>query len=116
MWQYAAKTLISLAVILAASEIAKRSTLFGALIASLPLTSLLVIVWLYRDTGDAARIASMSLSIFWLVLASLPFFLVLPALLRHGLGFWASLGLASLSAALCVGAVNAVLARFPALT
>ena len=44
MWQYAAKTLVSLMVILAASEIAKRSTLFGALIASLPLTSLLVIV------------------------------------------------------------------------
>ena len=116
MWQYAAKTLISLAVILAASEIAKRSTLFGALIASLPLTSLLVIVWLYRDTGDTARIATMSLSIFWLVLASLPFFLVLPALLRQGMGFWASLGLASLTAVLCVTAVNAVLARFPGLT
>ena len=116
MWQYAAKLLISLAVILAASEIAKRSSLFGALIASLPLTSLLVIVWLYRDTGDAARIATMSLSIFWLVLASLPLFLVLPALLRHGVGFWPSLGLASLSAVVCVTAINAVLARFPALT
>ena len=116
MWQYLAKTLISLAVILAASEIAKRSSLFGALIASLPLTSLLVIVWLYRDTGDAARIATMSLSIFWLVLASLPLFLVLPALLRHGVGFWPSLGLASLSAVVCVTAVNAVLARFPTLT
>ena len=116
MWQYAAKTLISLAVILVASEIAKRSTLFGALIASLPLTSLLVIVWLYRDTGDAVRIAAMSMSIFWLVLASLPLFLVLPALLRHGVGFWPSLGLASLSAVVCVTAVNAVLARFPALT
>ena len=116
MWQYAAKLLISLAVILAASEIAKRSSLFGALIASLPLTSLLVIVWLYRDTGDAVRIATMSLSIFWLVLASLPLFLVLPALLRHGVGFWPSLGLASLSAVVCVTAINAVLARFPALT
>jgi len=56
------------------------------------------------------------MSIFWLVLASLPLFLVLPALLRHGVGFWLSLGLASLSAVVCVTAVNAVLARFPALT
>ena len=58
----------------------------------------------------------MSLSIFWLVLASLPLFLVLSALLRQGVGFWTSLGLASLTAVLCVAAVNAVLARFPALT
>ena len=77
---------------------------------------MLVIVWLYRDTDDATRIATISLSIFWLVLASLPLFLVLPALLRHGVWFWASLGLASLSAMLCVATVNAVLVRFPALT
>ncbi|HWU93718.1 MAG TPA: hypothetical protein VN106_10780, partial [Sphingomicrobium sp.] len=46
-----------------------------------------------RDTGDQAQIAALSGSIFWFILPSLPMFLALPALLRSGLGFWASLGL-----------------------
>ena len=59
----------------------------------LPLTSILAMIWLWRDTGDQAQIAALSGSIFWFILPSLPMFLALPALLRSGLGFWASLGL-----------------------
>ena len=93
--QYIAKVALTSAVIVGVSEIAKRSTLAAAVLASLPLTSLLEFVWLYSETGDAQKIASLSHSIFWLVLASLPFFLILPALLNAGWGFWASMGVAS---------------------
>jgi hypothetical protein len=106
MWQLAAKTLITVAVIVAVSEIAKRSSFWGAVIASLPLTSLLAFVWLYAETRDAQAVAGLSQGIFWLVLPSLPLFLVLPLLLRAGWAFWPSLGLAC---ATTVGAYFAML-------
>lgn len=88
MLQYAIKILITAVVVVAVSELGKRSSLWGAVLASLPLTSLLAFVWLYRSTGNIEAIASLSHGIFWLVLASLPLFLILPALLKGGVGFW----------------------------
>ncbi len=82
MLLYIIKTVISAAIIVAVSEVAKRSSLIGGLIASLPLTSLLAIIWLYTETKDTAKIQSLSLSIFWLVLPSLLFFITLPSFLK----------------------------------
>jgi len=83
----AGKGLFSGAVIVAASEIAKRSAVFGALVISLPLASIMSLTWLYRDTGDSAQVADFAESILWLVIPSCALFLVLPALLRRGIGF-----------------------------
>ncbi len=94
MWQYTAKVVITVAVIIAVTEIAKRSTFWGALLASLPLTSLLAFIWIYLGTGNSVNIANLSIGIFWLVLASLPLFLVLPYMLRSGIAFWPSFGVA----------------------
>ena len=82
------KVLITAILVVAISELGKRSTLAGALLASLPLMSLLALVWLYRDTGDAARAAQLASGIFWLVLPSLLFFLVFPFAVKAGWGFW----------------------------
>jgi hypothetical protein len=95
-WQFIIKVAVTVAVVVAVSEIAKRSSLWGAVLASLPLTSLLAFVWIYLETGDAQNIAQLSQGIFWLVLASLPLFLALPLLLRAGWAFWPSLGSACL--------------------
>ena len=92
MWQYGIKVALTAVVVVAVAEIGRRSSFWGALLASLPLTSLLAFVWLYLDTGSVDRVAGLSTSIFWLVLPSLPLFLVLPALLHAGVGFWPSLG------------------------
>jgi hypothetical protein len=89
-----AKALLSGLMIVAASEIAKRSPTYGALIVSLPLISILAMIWLWWDTGDNARITALSERAFWLVLPTLPMFLVLPALLRHGVAFGPALALA----------------------
>lgn len=84
------KVLISALVIAAVSEIGRRSTLMAAVIASLPLNSVLAILWLYHDTGDAARVIALSRGIFWALLPSLLFLLLFPFLLRSGLRFgWA---------------------------
>jgi len=66
------KCALSGIIIAVVSEVAKRSPSFGALIVSLPLVSLLGIMWLWRDTGDVGRIASHAESTFWYVLPSLP--------------------------------------------
>jgi hypothetical protein len=97
-------------VVVAASELGKRSSLWGALLASLPLTSILAFVWLYLDTGDARSVARLSTSILWLVLSSLVLFLLLPLLLRSW-SFWASLALACASTAAAYSALVWVLGR-----
>lgn len=90
------KFALTAGIVVAVSEIAKRSTIFGALVASLPLTSILALAWLYNDTQDITKISDLSFSIFWMVLPSLAFFLLLPAFIRLGLGFYAALFSASL--------------------
>jgi len=101
------KTLISAAIIAMVSEIAKRSPALAALIASLPLISVLGMLWIYQETSDVQRIASHAEATFWLVLPSLPMFLLLPAMLRHGFGFYLALALnVALTALLYIGMVK----------
>tara|TARA_R110001592_G_scaffold3525_17_gene20006 strand:- start:483 stop:833 length:351 start_codon:yes stop_codon:yes gene_type:complete len=87
------KAIISGALIALISEIAKRSPALGALVASLPIVSILAMIWLWRETQDSERIAVHAETTFWLVLPSLPMFLILPALLRHGMPFYIALSL-----------------------
>jgi len=91
MTQLIIKALISGAIIVAASELAKRNAAIGAIVASLPLVTVLAMVWLWRDTGDTERIAGFAQATFWYVLPSLPMFLLIPTMLRQGFGFWSSL-------------------------
>jgi F0F1-type ATP synthase assembly protein I len=111
MTQYAIKVLISAVLIVAVTELAKRSTLLGGLLASLPLVSFLAMLWLYSDTKDAAKVAALSTSIFWLVLPSLVFFLALPALLKLQLNFHLGFGLATALMLVCYGAMLVVLKK-----
>ena len=87
------KALVSGVIIAVVSEVAKRNPGFGALIVSLPLISLMGMMWLWRDTRDLERIAAHAEATFWFVLPSLPMFLLLPALVRRGVAFWPALGL-----------------------
>lgn len=87
------KAAISGVIIAAVSEIAKRSPAFGALVASLPLVSVLGMMWLWRDTHDPARLGAHAGATFWYVLPSLPMFLAIPELLKRGVPFWAALAL-----------------------
>jgi len=87
------RALLSGAVIVTVGELAKRNNFMAAIVHSLPLISLTALIWLYHDTGDNALIARHCEGTFWLVLPTLPLFLLLPWLLRHGFGFWAALAI-----------------------
>jgi hypothetical protein len=87
------KAAISGMLVAAASELARRSPGWGALVVSLPLVSLLSFIWLWRDSGDSERVAALAQGAFWFFLPSMPLFLVFPALLRAGFGFWLALAL-----------------------
>jgi hypothetical protein len=88
---YLVKVIVSALIVVAVSEIAKRHSGFAALIASLPLTSLLAFMWLHLEGTPAEELAGLSWQIFWLVIPSLILFVTLPLLLRNGVGFWTSL-------------------------
>lgn len=85
------KAAISGVLIAAASTLAKRYPGFGALVASLPLVSVLGMIWLWNEKPDVETMAAHTGATFWYVLPSLPMFLLIPVLLRHGLGFWGAL-------------------------
>lgn len=94
MGYFILKTIVTVALVLAISTIARRSTLLGGILASVPLVSVLAMIWLYAETRDIVRIEAFSMSVFWLVIPSLVLFVSLPVLLRAGLGFYASLAVA----------------------
>jgi hypothetical protein len=91
MLYFIIKAALSGLIVAAVSEIARRNPGWGGLLASLPLTSLLAMLWLWRDTRDGERVAELAGSAFWFILPSLPLFLVLPWLIRSGMGFWLSM-------------------------
>jgi hypothetical protein len=88
-----AKAALSGVIIAIVSELAKRNPGLGALVASLPLVSVMGMIWLWRDRPDAENMAAHAGATFWYVLPSLPMFLAIPALLRAGMNFWIALAL-----------------------
>jgi hypothetical protein len=100
MYWIITKYLITAAVVVAVSEVAKRSDRLGALIASLPLVTLLALTWLYIEKQPAEKIANHAWYTFWYVVPTLPMFLAFPALLTR-FGFWPALGLSAVITIAC---------------
>lgn len=112
MLYYSVKIIITTLLIVLISEIARRSSLIGAILASVPLVSVLAMVWLYVDTGDLEKISTLSTSIFWLVLPSLALFICLPVLLKHGLHFYLSMSLSIVVTIICYFSMIFILGKF----
>lgn len=87
---YILKVLISAILIVAITEISKKSTLMSGILASLPLISVLAMIWIYIDTKNIETISKLSTSVFWLVIPSLILFFTLPIFLKY-INFYLSL-------------------------
>ncbi len=100
MTQYIIKLLITSIIIVVATEISKKNTVFAAIIIALPLVSLLTFSWIYFESKDVLKIARLSTEILYFGLATVPLFLVLPFMLKGGYSFFLSMTLSCLSSAI----------------
>jgi hypothetical protein len=85
------KLLISAAIIVLVNKIQLVNDRLSALLIALPLTSLVAMIWMHQAKQSPERLANHAEGTFWFVLPTLPMFLILPWMLRHGWGFWAAL-------------------------
>ena len=93
--QFLIKTVVSALIIAVVATVSKRLPTLGAIIASLPITSMIAIIWLYRDTKDAGKVIDLSMSIFWVVVPSVVFFVALAVLLKRNVNFYLSMTISS---------------------
>ncbi len=112
MAYYVIKLVITAVLIVLISEISKRSSFVAAILASVPLVSVLAILWLYIDTKDVGKISALTTSIFWLVIPSLAFFITLPVLLKQNISFYLSLGVSIAITVGCYFLMVTVLSRY----
>jgi hypothetical protein len=109
--QYIAKIVLTALLVVAISEIAKRQSWAAAILASLPLTSVLALSWLYVETKSVDEVSKLANGIFWMVIPSLIFFLILPVLLRRGMDYWVSLTISGAVTFVCYSVFFRILSK-----
>jgi len=109
---FVTRALLSGLIIALIALIGRKAPAAAALVASLPLISILGMIWLWRDTGDTTLLANHAEATFWYVLPSLPMFLLIPWMLRSGFSFWLALGSAVVLTFLLYLATIGIAARF----
>ena len=87
------KLIFTSIIVLLVSEISKQNSFLGSILASIPLISVLAMIWLYIDTKDISKVIDLSRGIFWLVIPSLTLFIIFPILLKFGINFYVSLSI-----------------------
>lgn len=103
---YIIKLVITTVLIVLISEIGKRYSLAGALLAAIPLVSILAMTWMYVDTNSSKSAVEFSERIVWLIAPSMTLFLVFPFLIKKGVGFYPSLFFATI---MTIGAYYSVI-------
>lgn len=109
MLQNFIKIIISSGIIIFVSEIAKKNVLKGGLLASIPLISVLSMIWLYFDTNDTEKVKALSNSILWMLIPSMALFIMFPIMINYGLNFYLSLLFSIIITILCYGLTILVL-------
>ena len=88
------KYLITSGLVVLISEVARRSDRLGALIAAMPLVTVLAMTWMFIELeGDTQieKIANHAYYTFWYVIPTLPMFLLIPWMLRRSWNYGWSL-------------------------
>ena len=112
MAYFITKLIITALLIVLISEIAKRSSLMGALLAAIPLVSILAMTWMYVDTNDSSSAVDFSNRIVWLIAPSMTLFIAFPLLIKKGLGFYLSMGISIILTIFAYYSVIFILEKF----
>ncbi|WP_309498571.1 DUF3147 family protein [Sulfurovum sp.] len=112
MAYYIAKLVITALLIVLISEVTKRSSLMGALLAAIPLVSILAMTWMYIDTHDSKSAVEFSNRIIWLIAPSMTLFIAFPVLIKKGLSFYPSMLLSILMTIFAYYSVIFILGKF----
>lgn len=108
---YGIKIIVTALVIVIVSEVSKRLPLLGSLIASLPLVSVLGMIWIFQESKDTQKLITHAEGTFWYVLPSLPMFLLMPWMMRKGVSFYWSLTAGILLTVILYVIMTKILAR-----
>jgi F0F1-type ATP synthase assembly protein I len=108
---YSIKIIVTALVIVIVSEVSKRLPLLGSLIASLPLVSVLGMIWIFQESKDTQKLITHAEGTFWYVLPSLPMFLLMPWMMRKGVSFYWSLTAGVLLTVILYVIMTKILAR-----
>ncbi len=105
------KYMITAGLVVFISEVTKRSDKFGGLIASLPLITILTLIWLYVEKQPMDKIANHAWYTFWYVIPTLPMFLMFPIWLKD-FGFWLALFFSICLTVVCFILFSILIRRF----
>lgn len=108
---YGIKIIVTALVIVIVSEVSKRLPLLGSLIASLPLVSVLGMIWIFQESKDTQKLITHAEGTFWYVLPSLPMFLLMPWMMRKGVSFYWTLTAGILLTVILYVIMTKILAR-----
>ncbi len=112
MGYYFVKIAVTTVLIVLISEVAKRSSFMAAILASIPLISVLAMFWLYFDTKDTDKVSDLASSVFWLVIPSLALFVSLPIFLKNGINFYVSISVSIAITVFCYWVMVLLLNHF----
>lgn len=112
MAYYITKLIITSLLIVLISEISKRSSLAGALLAAIPLVSILAMTWMYIDTDSSKSAVEFSQRIVWLIAPSMTLFIVFPFLIQKGVGFFISMTISILLTVVAYYSVIYIVGKF----
>ena len=101
IFHYFIKVFISSAIIVLVSEIAKKDNIIGGLIASIPIVSVLSMIWLYIDTNNIDKVKALANGVLWMIFPSMSLFIILPILINCGIKFYLSLTISILITMVC---------------
>ena len=112
MVYYILKLIVTALLIVLISEIGKRYSLAGALLAAIPLVSILAMIWMYIDTQNSQSAVEFSQRIVWLIAPSITLFITFPLLIKKGLSFYPSLLISTVLTIAAYYSVIFVLGKF----
>ncbi|MGV8147267.1 MAG: DUF3147 family protein [Alkaliphilus sp.] len=110
--QFFIKVIVTAIIVAIVSYVSRKFPTIGAIVVSLPLTSMLAIMWLYRDTNDIAKVIELSQAIIWIVVPSIVFFIALVLLLKNDVKFYLAMFLSSVIMILGYNAYIFILRKF----